>query len=226
MCNLYSMTKPQQAVRDLARVANDMTGNLPSLPSIFPDMMAPVVIQAPPSNTRELLMMRWGFPHSAPLPGERPRPGYVTNARHTDSVVWRPYLLRTELRCLVPATSFCEPDNRSGSTVWTWYALDESRPMFFFAGIWRSWTGPRGTKRHPVDGEHLLFSFLTTTPNAEVAAVHPKAMPVLLLDEAARETWLNGTVDEALKLQLPAPDGTLRIVRTGDKEDSPSLLSR
>ena len=45
-------------------------------------------------------------------------------------------------------------------------------------------------------------------------------MPVLLLDEAAQETWLTGTVDEALKLQRPAPDGTLKIVAMGPKEDA------
>lgn len=82
----------------------------------------------------------------------------------------------------------------------------------------------RGTKSKPEAGEHLLFSFLTTWPNAEVAPVHKKAMPVLLLDEAARETWLNGTVDEALKLHRPAPDGTLRIVRTGEKQDVPTFV--
>jgi putative SOS response-associated peptidase YedK len=94
-----------------------------------------------------------------------------------------------------------------------------SRPVFFFAGIWRSWSGPRGTKRNPAEGEHLLFSFLTTAPNAEVAPVHSKATPVLLLDEAARETWLTAPVEEALKLQRPAPDGTLKIVAVGPKED-------
>jgi putative SOS response-associated peptidase YedK len=119
----------------------------------------------------------------------------------------------------VPVTSFCEPDNRSGKCVWTWYALEESRPLFFFAGIWRGWRGVRGTKAKPEEGNHLLFSFLTTSPNAEVAPIHPKAMPVLLLDEAAREMWLNGTMDQALALQRPTPDRTLKIVATGEKED-------
>jgi putative SOS response-associated peptidase YedK len=219
MCNLYSMTKPQQAVRDLARVAKDITGNLPPLPGIFPDMTAPIIINAPPNSTREMLMMRWGFPQASPKPGERTKHAYVTNVWNTNSPYWRPQLLRPEFRCLVPVTSFCEPDMRSGKCVWTWYALDDSRPVFFFAGIWTSWRGVRGTKAKPEEGNHLVFAFLTTAANAEVAPVHPKAMPVCLVSEEQRETWLNGSAEEALKLQRPAPDGTLRIVRTGEKED-------
>src|SRR5665213_234690 len=82
LCNLYSMTKPQQVVRDLARVAKDLTGNLPPLPRIFPDMKTPVVINRPPNNMRQMVWMRWGFPHAEPEPGQKPRPGYVTNVRH------------------------------------------------------------------------------------------------------------------------------------------------
>ena len=64
-----------------------------------------------------------------------------------------------------------------------------------------------------------MFAFLTAEPNAEVAPVHPKAMPVLLLDREARETWLEGSVEEALALQGPAPDGSLKIVATGSRQD-------
>ena len=34
MCNLYSMTKSQQAIRDLVNAMRDLTGNLPPLPPI------------------------------------------------------------------------------------------------------------------------------------------------------------------------------------------------
>jgi putative SOS response-associated peptidase YedK len=122
-------------------------------------------------------------------------------------------------RCLVPVTSFCEYDHRTKPPVPTWFAQDDARSLFFFAGIWRPWTGTRGTKAALEVGQHLLYSFLTTEPNAVVAPVHPKAMPVLLLDEAARETWLTGAVDAALALQRPAPHGALRIVATGQKAD-------
>jgi len=34
MCNLYSQTKGQQAIRDLVRATRDTTGNLAPLPGI------------------------------------------------------------------------------------------------------------------------------------------------------------------------------------------------
>ncbi len=47
MCNLYSVTKSQQAVSDLVKAIRDLTGNMPSLPAIFPNGRAPVVRTAP-----------------------------------------------------------------------------------------------------------------------------------------------------------------------------------
>lgn len=82
----------------------------------------------------------------------------------------------------------------------------------------------RGTKAAPVEAEHLLFAFLTTEANSIVAPIHPKAMPVLLLDKAARETWMTGSLEEALALQRPAPENAVRIVATGQKEDRPLHL--
>jgi putative SOS response-associated peptidase YedK len=38
----------------------------------------------------------------------------------------------------------------------------------------------RGKKADPVEGEHLLYSFLTSQPNGIMGPIHPKAMPVIL----------------------------------------------
>src|ERR1700730_3585662 len=193
MCNLYSLTRSQDAIRQLTKAMRDTTGNMPPLPGIFPDTLAPVVRTAR-DGARELTMMRWGFP---PPPNLGTRP--VTNVRNVKSPYWRGWL-KPEFRCLVPATSFCEWTDAKPK-VTHWFALDESRPLFFFAGIWRPWVGVRGTKDAPVSGDHLLYSFLTTEANAAVAPIHPKAMPVLLLTEQDRETWLTGGVKQALALQ-------------------------
>jgi putative SOS response-associated peptidase YedK len=63
------------------------------------------------------------------------------------------------------------------------------------------------------------YAFLTTEPNAEVGAIHPKAMPVILTTPDEVEAWLTASPDDALKLQRPLPDGALRIVARGVKED-------
>ena len=90
----------------------------------------------------------------------------------------------------------------------------------FFAGIWREWEGDRGTIAHPSNGKHLVFSFLTTDASPDVAPIHPDATPVLLLNEAAREEWMNAPWEIARELLKPPPAGTLRIVRRDAKEDA------
>jgi hypothetical protein len=61
MCNLYSVTRSQEAMRRLFRVHRDLLGNFSGLPGVFPDSMAPVVRTAR-DGERELTLMRWGFP--------------------------------------------------------------------------------------------------------------------------------------------------------------------
>ena len=140
--------------------------------------------------------------------------------RNCDSRYWQTYLKKPEHRCLVPVTSFSEPDNNQGPrSIWTWFARDESRPLFFFAGIWREWEGDRGTKSAPDVGTHLVFNFLTTDASLDIVEIHPDATPVCLLDEEARETWMNAPWEIARDLQKPPPAGALRIVATDTKQD-------
>jgi putative SOS response-associated peptidase YedK len=139
------------------------------------------------------------------------------SCRNVQSPYWRASL-KTEFRCLVPATSFREYTD-SQPKVPHWFALDESRPIFFFAGIWRPWTGTRGTKANPVEGEHLLFSFLTCEANEVVKPIHSKAMPVMLTTVPEIETWMTAPSDEALELQRPLPADQMMIVAKGERKD-------
>jgi hypothetical protein len=94
MCNLYSITTNQEAIRALFRVINRYVGNLPPMPGVFPDYPAPVIRNA--GTEREMTLMRWGMP-PPPRTGGPP----VTNIRNTSSPHWRGWL-KPENRCLVP----------------------------------------------------------------------------------------------------------------------------
>ena len=216
MCNRYAMNRTREEVRLSAKALRDVNNNQPPLPGIFPDYPAPIVrVQ---NGVREMANARWGMPSPAfALQGRNSDSG-ITNVRNTASAHWRRWL-DVEHRCVVPFTSFSEnealPD---GTKPPVWFALNESRPIAFFAGIWTpQWKSVRKVKEGETTND--LFAFLTTEPNAEVAAIHPKAMPVILTTPEDVETWLSAPMAVALTLQRPLPDGALKIVAGGGKLD-------
>ena len=196
----------------------DLTGNLPAQTGIYPDYEAPIIRHGADGGW-QLTKARWGMPTPATfLKGKRTDPG-VTNIRNVASPHWRRWL-GIEHRCLVPFTSFSEIDQRVGSprSHPVWFALGADRPLAFFAGIHTEWTSVRKLKEGEVTAD--LFGFLTCPPNAEVAPVHPKAMPVILTKPEDWRHWLTAPAAEALQLQRPLPDGALHIVAEGVRTDA------
>lgn len=218
MCNLYSFTKGPGAIHEFLDAVTNVAGNLQPQPGIFPDYSAPIIRNTP--SGRELAMARWGLPSPAfALKGRNSDPG-ITNVRNTKSDHWTRWL-GVENRCVVPFTSFSEPAPQpDGRKPPGWFALGEDRPLAFFAGIHvPQWTSVRKVKEGETTND--LFAFLTTDANQEVAVIHPTAMPVVLTTKAEVETWLTAPAVDALQLQRPLPDGLLKIVAIGEKQDPP-----
>jgi putative SOS response-associated peptidase YedK len=161
--------------------------------------------------------MCWGF--MLLQNGRAPRP--VTNVRDDTilkSSFWKASF--QERRCLVPASSFCEPNGDVKPATWHWFSLkgSDARPLFAFPGIWRRYKGPAKKDGPNVDIE--TYAFLTTTPNPLVATINHERMPVLLTREEEFETWLRGSPAQAVALAREYPPEQMRIVQEGSfKED-------
>ena len=170
----------------------------------------------PDDGERELVNLNWGF---VLLQKDR-APRRVTNVRDDKiltSPFWRPSF--EQRRCLVPASSYCEPKGEKPAT-WHWFAIngEEERPLFAFPGVWTRYRGPIKKNGENVDQE--VFAFMTTEPNELTASINHERMPVLMSDPADFETWLTGSTEDAFKLARSYAAEQMRIVQFGaDRED-------
>ncbi len=241
MCNLYSMRKQRSELVRAIGVMRDRNDNQPPMAGIWPDYAAPVVVNEPAG--REMRDMRWGMPSprnvlmaAADKRADKlrakgrvidtaefkemlrvePDKG-VTNVRRTESRHWAPWLTPGN-RCLVPFTSFSEPDQVGGSLKPVWFALAEDEPLAFFAGVWTPHACVRKIKTGWEDVE--AYGFLTTDSAEPVATYHSKAMPVVLTTAEEWDLWLSEAPwADVAQMQRPLSD-RLMIVPAPPKPGS------
>jgi putative SOS response-associated peptidase YedK len=195
MCNRYRLKGPATVIG--AALGIDELGEINLPPDeLFPKRLALVARQAGGKRLPEV--MSWGFP--PPMNAKGP----VTNVRNLASPFWRSALSNPERRCLIPASEFCEWEGEVGKKIARWFSVP-SQPIFAFAGVWR-----------PVE-DGAAFAMLTCEPNAVVAPVHPKAMPVILHPEDY-DRWLSAPMADALPLAAPFPSQLMAI------DDAPATL--
>lgn len=246
MCNLYRMGD-KDWVRKWAADVENLINLMPAY-QVNPDQMAPI-IRNTTDGRKQLVHARWGLP--APFyvlkiaaetraeklrkKGEEvdmdqlvkmePDRG-TTNVRKLHLGHWKQWF-GVEHRCLIPVTSFAEPDPTSqkpgGRVPNAWFSQNEAKEIMFFAGIHvPGWTSVRKIKDGLTTDD--LYGFLTTDPNEVVAPIHKDAMPVLLLTEEQVDVWMRAGWDEVKGLARPAPNDAIMV--TSWEEYGSSIISK
>jgi putative SOS response-associated peptidase YedK len=234
-------------VRKWAIDAESMINLMPAY-QMNPDQMGPIVRNTA-DGRRQLVHARWGLPspvfvqkkaaeaRAAKLAAKgksidmdelirmEPDRG-VTNVRKLNLPHWRRWF-GVEHRCLVPVTTFAEPDPMThmpdGKTPNAWFGRDERKELMFFAGIHvPQWKSVRKVKDGLTTDD--LYGFLTTEPNDVVRPIHEKAMPVLLLTKEDADVWMNAPWEEAQHLARPAPNDA--IVVTSREPYGSTIISK
>lgn len=219
MCNAYNVTTNADAIIALVKGWRKARrkSNQDILPGIFPNYRAPILRL----EGQDLVLddAVWGMPTPVehlvtktgkPMSYDRG----ITNIRKTYADHWRPWL-GVEHRCLVPFTTFSEPDEKHRNH---YFEFTDGREVSLLAGVFDTHSRQiRAKDEAPTEGQ--FYAFLTTEPNAEVKPIHSRAMPVILTEPDEWETWLTADWSMAKKLQRTLPDGLLKATPFGAPSD-------
>jgi putative SOS response-associated peptidase YedK len=184
MCGRYRLSRRKQILEEQFAALSDDSDWSPRY-NIAPTQFVPVVRQNSTITSRRLSLIRWGLVPS--WAKDSSKSAAMINAR-SETAASKP-AFRDALRfrrCLVPADGYYEWQ-RVGKAKQP-YCFEVNRgELFAFAGIWETWSDPRGNALE-------TCTILTTTANAVTAAVHDR-MPVIL-DPQCYDLWLDlGTTD-------------------------------
>jgi putative SOS response-associated peptidase YedK len=91
VCNLYSMTSNQDAIRQLSKYFRGTVGNMKESPAIFANGFGPIVRAT--SEGRELAQCRWGMPSHPWALMDKNYDSGVTNVRELDKKHWQQWLV-------------------------------------------------------------------------------------------------------------------------------------
>jgi putative SOS response-associated peptidase YedK len=224
MCGRYSNAKDLAELMKLVDAVMRVAFFGPRY-NIAPTQMAPVIFMEKQHPAMKL--MRWGLIPS--WAKDESTGNALINARvetlNTRAAFRQAYQQR---RCLVPADSFFEWQERDGKRQPFRIMLKSGEP-FCFAGLWERWIKAPSPRQPDTDLEEPLpsqtvesFTIITTQANETMAPLHHR-MPVIV-EPAHYRWWLenkpgNDLFQAALNSPLEAP---LKIYPVSNFVNSPA----
>ncbi|HJM92736.1 MAG: SOS response-associated peptidase [Alphaproteobacteria bacterium] len=209
MCGRYSLTTPEEAMRQLFDLPAAMLGawTQPRY-NIAPSQIAPVVRRAATGSGPELVGMTWGL-----IPRwSGDRTGGQINAR-SETAAEKPSFRDAyrHRRCLVPTDGFYEWQRIAGSKQPYWISRTDGAP-FVFAGLWESWSDGQSA-------EIVSFTILTTEASEALRSIHHR-MPVIL-GTVDFDAWLDPGQSPSPELFAPEQAPRLQARPVSRRVNSP-----
>ena len=179
---------------------------------VFPRAPGPFIRRAidDPGYSRELVVGQWGL---IPWFAKERTLKYSTNNARSEELMnkasYKQPWARGQ-RCIIPASSFDEPNWETGKNVWWTFARADGDP-WGLAGLWNRW-------RDPTTGEEVeSYTMLTINadahqlmsrmhkPDPKLPADQQDKRSVIPIELADVDQWLSGTVaDAASLLRVPS----------------------
>lgn len=160
--------------------------------------------------SRELLAGTWGL---IPWFAKEPRLKYPTNNARSEELAQKAsykHPWARGQRCIIPATTFDEPNWETGKNVWWRFARADGDP-WGLAGLWNVWADPATGQAHEsytmltINADaHPLMSRMHK-PDPKLSADRQDKRSVIPIELSDVDQWLAGTVKEASELLRLAP---------------------
>jgi putative SOS response-associated peptidase YedK len=183
MCGRYTNAKDTSEIEKIVDVVMDV-GFSPRY-NIAPTQQAPVIFMD--KNGPAMKMMRWGlipsWSKTEKLDTE------LINAK-AETLKEKPSYRQAyeKRRCLIPADSFYEWQEREGKKQ-PFRVMFKSGEPFCFAGLWERWIRPASNDQNDTDLDEAppsqtveSFTIITTKANETIAPLHTR-MPVIVQPE-------------------------------------------
>lgn len=166
----------------------------PPLYNIAPSQKVPAIISD--GRKRRVGLLRWGI---IPSWAERESTTLATFNARAETLLVKPTFksLVSRKRCIIPADGFYEWPRNTKKPVRIRLV---KREVFAFAGLYDTWTSPKGDKVS-------TFTVITCAPNFFMASIHDR-MPVILQHED-EGLWLDRSVrdtDAVMPLLRPTSE--------------------
>ncbi len=185
-----------------------------ALREIFPRAQGPFIRRNPhdAGYSREAVVGQWGL---IPWFAKEARLKYPTNNARAEELAHKASFKQPWARgqrCVIPATSFDEPNWESGKNVWWRFERADGQP-WSLAGLWNAWTDPAtGEVRESytmltlnADAHPLMRRM--HKPDPALPAERQDKRSVIPIAAGDVDAWLSGTVQQAQDLlRLPAAD--------------------